>query len=168
MFQTFFMDSDDHSGSGIGASFGFHQSPLPLVALPTLAQVLPPGFTKALFLRLHLALWRRCFTWESMEPFFVCVSSWILVLRLFDFVSTLVLVAQCTFLHNLLMLNISFGCCRHSVSNTVVQLTEGRSAPDKPKQLPAKKKTNHSTLNGTLPWHPNGTTSTAPFLSCHV
>ena len=52
--------------------------------------------------------------------------------------STLVLVAQCTFLHNLLMLNISFGCCRHSVSNTVVQLTEGRSARDKPKQLPAK------------------------------
>ena len=71
--------------------------------------------------------------------FFVCVLSWILVVRLFDFVSTLVLVAQCTFLHNLLMLNISFGCCRHSVSNTVVQLTEGRSARDKPKQLPAKK-----------------------------
>ena len=29
---------------------------------PHSAQVLPPGFTKALFLRLHLALWRRCFT----------------------------------------------------------------------------------------------------------
>ena len=38
------------------------------------------------------------------------------------------------------MLNISFGCCRHSVFNTSVQLTEGRSARDKPKQLPAKKK----------------------------
>ena len=38
------------------------------------------------------------------------------------------------------MLNISFGCCRHSVSNTSVQLTEGHSARDKPKQLPAKKK----------------------------
>ena len=38
-----------------------------------------------------------------------------------------------------LMLNISFGCCRHSVSNTIVQLTEGRSARDQPKQPPAKK-----------------------------
>ena len=35
--------------------------------------------------------------------------------------------------------NISFGCCRHSVSNTFVQLTEGRSARDQPKQPPAKK-----------------------------
>ena len=78
---------------------------------------------------------------------FVCVLSRILVVRLFDFVSTLVLLAQCTFLHNLLMLNISFGCCRHSVSNTFVQLTEGRSARDKPKQLPAKKKT----TNGEFP-----------------
>ena len=33
------------------------------------------------------------------------------------------------------MLNISFGCCRHSVFNTSVQLTEGRSARDQPKQL---------------------------------
>ena len=47
--------------------------------------------------------------------------------------------ANCTLLHKLLMLNISFGCCRHSVSNTSVQLTEGRSARDQPKQLPAKK-----------------------------
>ena len=38
-----------------------------------------------------------------------------------------------------LMFNISFGCCRHSVSNTFVQLTEGRSARDQPKQPPAKK-----------------------------
>ena len=60
--------------------------------------------------------------------------------------STLVLVAQCTFSHNLLMLNISFGCCRHSVSNTVVQLTEGRSARDKPKQLPARKKCSAHTV----------------------
>ena len=44
------------------------------------------------------------------------------------------------FLHNLMMLNISFGCCRHSVFNTSVQLTEGRSARDQPKHLPAKKK----------------------------
>ena len=39
-----------------------------------------------------------------------------------------------------LMFNISFGCCRHNVSNTFVQLTEGRSARDQPKQPPAKKK----------------------------
>ena len=38
------------------------------------------------------------------------------------------------------MFNISFGCCRHCVSNTFVQLTEGRSARDQPKQPPAKKK----------------------------
>ena len=40
------------------------------------------------------------------------------------------------------MFNISFGCCRHSVSNTFVQLTEGRSARDQPKQPPAKKNRN--------------------------
>ena len=51
-----------------------------------------------------------------------------------------VLVANRTFLPEFLMLNISFGCCRHSVSNTFVQLTEGRSARDQPKQPPAKKK----------------------------
>ena len=34
---------------------------------------------------------------------------------------------------------ISFGCCRHNVSNTFVQLTERRSARDQPKQPPAKK-----------------------------
>ena len=57
-----------------------------------------------------------------------------------NFVSTSVLVANCTLLHKLSMLNISFGCCRHSVFNTSAQLTEGRSARDQPKQLPAKKK----------------------------
>ena len=39
----------------------------------------------------------------------------------------------------MLLTDISFGCCRHSVSNTFVQLTEGRSARDQPKQPPAKK-----------------------------
>ena len=38
------------------------------------------------------------------------------------------------------MFNISFGCCRHNVSNIFVQLTEGRSARDQPKQPPAKKR----------------------------
>ena len=37
------------------------------------------------------------------------------------------------------MFNISFGCCRHSVSTTFVQLTERRSVRDQPKQPPAKK-----------------------------
>ena len=37
------------------------------------------------------------------------------------------------------MFNISFCCCRHNVSNIFVQLTEGRSARDQPKQPPAKK-----------------------------
>ena len=39
-----------------------------------------------------------------------------------------------------LMFNISFCCCRQNVSNIFVQLTEGRSARDQPKQPPAKKK----------------------------
>ena len=38
------------------------------------------------------------------------------------------------------MFNISFCCCRHNVSNIFVQLTEGRSARDQPKQPPAKKR----------------------------
>ena len=38
------------------------------------------------------------------------------------------------------MFNISFCCCRQNVSNIFVQLTEGRSARDQPKQPPAKKK----------------------------
>ena len=46
-----------------------------------------------------------------------------------------------------LMLNISFGCCRHSVSNTFVQLTEGRSARDQPKQPPAKKTRSSNLIN---------------------
>ena len=36
---------------------------------------------------------------------------------------------------------LSFCCCRHNVSNIFVQLTEGRPAPDQPKQPPAKKNT---------------------------
>ena len=49
-----------------------------------------------------------------------------------------------------LMFNISFCCCRHNVSNIFVQLTEGRSARDQPKQPPAKKK--YSTVS---PWQGN-------------
>ena len=45
-----------------------------------------------------------------------------------------------------LMFNISFCCCRHNVSNIFVQLTEGRSARDQPKQPPAKKKRSMSTV----------------------
>ena len=105
MFQTSSMDSDEHFGSGIGASFGSHQSPLPLFALPR---------------------WHRCFLRVSPKPSscvcilpfgdpalirnhgassFVCVLSRFLVVFVW-LVSLLVLVAFCTFLHNLLMLNI--------------------------------------------------------------
>ena len=37
------MDSDEHFGSGIGASFGSHQSPLPLFALPLWHKCFPLG-----------------------------------------------------------------------------------------------------------------------------
>ena len=84
------------------------------------------------------------------RAFLICVYSWTLVVRLFDLMSTLVLVAQCRFLHNLLMLNISFGCCRHSVSNTVVQLTEGRSARDNPSSFQQKKNTIYIPGGNTL------------------
>ena len=47
-----------------------------------------------------------------------------------------------------LMFNISFCCCRHNVSNIFVQLTEGRSARDQPKQPPAKKNSCFSMLSG--------------------
>ena len=106
------------SHSGTGASSGFHQSPLPAVASCLMVTLLYLGIFGA-----------SSFVFVLFR--FLVVFVWL--------VSTLVLVALCTFLHNLLMLNISFGCCRHSVSNTFVQLTEGRSARDKPKQLPAKK-----------------------------
>ena len=108
------------SGSGIGASFGFHQSPLPLVA---------SSYSGI-----------GAFLWISPEPSSVypCETRWIAIL--FELCEYLfVLVANRTFLPEFLMLNISFGCCRHSVSNTFVQLTEGRSARDQPKQPPAKK-----------------------------
>ena len=75
-----------------------------------------------------------------------------------------VLVATCTFLHKLLMLNISFGCCRHSVSNTFVQLTEGRSARDQPKQPPAKKKRPSQPLICSRP--PCSTPPRCPIVKC--
>ena len=50
------------------------------------------------------------------------------------------------------MFNISFSCCRHSVSNTFVQLTEGRSARDQPKQPPAKKSFSGSSWRHVFPW----------------
>ena len=109
------------SGSGIGASF---------------------GFTKALFLGCIFLLWHRCFPLDFTGALF-CVSTRnsMKLQFLFELCEYLfVLVANRTFLPEFLMLNISFGCCRHSVSNTFVQLTEGRSARDQPTQPPAKKK----------------------------
>ena len=47
----------------------------------------------------------------------------------------------CMFLLNVLMMYyIIFGAYGHSVFDTFVQLTEGRSARDIPKQPPAKKR----------------------------
>ena len=87
-------------------------------------------------------LWHRCFPLDFTGALF-CVSTRnsMKLQILFELCEYLfVLVANRTFLPEFLMLNISFGCCRHSVSNTFVQLTEGRSARDQPKQPPAKKK----------------------------
>ena len=87
-------------------------------------------------------LWHRCFPLDFTGALF-CVSTRnsMKLQILFELCEYLfVLVANRTFLPEFLMLNISFGCCRHSVSNTFVQLTEGRSARDQPKQPPAKKR----------------------------
>ena len=130
------------SGSGIGASFGFHQSPLPLVASSHSGIGASFGFHQSPLLSVascHYGM--GAFLWISSEPSSVFLRDTLLLCKFcLNFVSTSVLVANCTLLHKLLMLNISSGCCRHSVFNTSVQLTEGRSARDKPKQLPAKKK----------------------------
>ena len=93
----------------------------------------------------HFWLWHRCFLQVSPKPSsFGCIFPlWHRCFPL-DFTGALFLVPSrepgpiACFCKNL-MLNISFGCCRHSVSNTSVQLTEGRSARDQPKQPPAKK-----------------------------
>ena len=102
--------------TGIGASFGFHQSPLLSVASSHY------GIGAFLWITSELS---SVYLRETLRSCKFCLN----------FVSTSVLVANCTFLHKLLMLNISFSCCRHSVFNICVQLTEGRSARDQPKQL---------------------------------
>ena len=97
------------SGSGIGASFGFHQSPLLSVA------------------RFHYGM--DAFLWISSGPSSVFLRDTSLFCQFvwnFWVFRYLWPIAR---LHNLLMLNISFGCCRHSVFNTSVQLTEGRLIP---------------------------------------
>ena len=131
------------SGSGIGASFGFHQSPLPLVAYSHSGIGASFGFHQSPLPAVALSLWQYRFPLDSLGPFL-----WVFftpeIACLFELVCLFVNVAFCTFLHNLMMLNISFGCCRHSVFNASVQLTEGRSARDQPKQLPAKKKSSNT------------------------
>ena len=83
-------------------------------------------------------LWHRCFPLDFTGALFFVPSR--------DSAFSAILFELCYYLWPIacfcvfLMLNISFGCCRHSVSNTFVQLTEGRSARDQPKQPPAKKK----------------------------
>ena len=88
------------------------------------------------FLRVS-PLWHRCFPLDFTGALFFVPSR--------DSAFSAILFELCLYLWPIacfcksLMLNISFGCCRHSVSNTFVQLTEGRSARDQPKQPPAKK-----------------------------
>ena len=103
------------SGSGIGASFGFHQSSLPLVASSHSDISASFGFHQSSLL--SVASSRHgigAFLWISSEPSSVYLrGTFRCYLFCLNFVSTSVLVANCTFLHKLLMLNISFGCCRH-------------------------------------------------------
>ena len=64
-----------------------------------------------------------------------------LVLRICSMVLFELLWPCCMFLLNVLMMYyIIFGAYGHSVFDTFVQLTEGRSARDIPKQPPAKKR----------------------------
>ena len=82
-------------------------------------------------------LWHRCFPLDFTGALFFVPSR--------DSAFSAILFELCFYLWPIacfcefLMLNTS-GCCRHCVSNTFVQLTEGRSARDQPKQPPAKKK----------------------------
>ena len=88
----------------VGASFRFHQSLLPLFAIRlwhrSFLRVSPKSFSWGCIL-LATLLHLEIFGASS----FVCVLSRFLVVFVW-LVSTLVLVALCTFLHNLLMLNI--------------------------------------------------------------
>ena len=105
----------------------------------------------------HFWLRHRCFLRVSPKPSSLIASShsgigaflWISPepssLRPLETLLSLLVFGLCWYLWpfacfcTLLMFNISFGCCRHNVSNIFVQLTEGRSARDQPKQPPAKK-----------------------------
>ena len=101
------------SGSGIGASFGFHQSPLPLVASSHSGIGASCGFHQSPLPSVassHYGI--GAFLWISSEPSSVYLRGTPRCCKFcLNFVSTSVLVANCTFLLKLLMLNISFGCC---------------------------------------------------------
>ena len=117
--QTFCFLHTGHlrtSGSGVGATLGFHQSPRS-------------------FLKLYgiFTLWRRCFPLDFTGALFCTFAySWWVVfcLNFVAFFHVFGLLFWCT---------TSSGAYGHSVFNTFVQLTEGRSARDLPKQPPAKK-----------------------------
>ena len=102
----------------------------------------------------HFWLWHRCFLRVSPKPSsFGCIFPlWHRCFSL-DFTGALgrlcilcILFELCLYLWPFacfcrkIDVKHLFGCCRYSVSNTFVQLTEGRSARDQPKQPPAKKK----------------------------
>ena len=94
-----------------------------------------PVSSKALFLGCISGI--GAFFWISPEPSSLCPLQ---TLHSLPCVWTLLVPVAFACFCTLLMFNISFGCCRHNVSNTFVQLTEGRSARDQPKQPPAKKR----------------------------
>ena len=114
----FSMDTTCTSGSGVGATFGFHQSPRSFLTFYCI-----------------FILWRRCFPLDFTGALFCTLMSSLLLRNVFclNFVA---------FLHVFVWISgciTSSGDYGHSVSNTFVQLTEGRSARDLPKQPPAKK-----------------------------
>ena len=115
----------------------FKTLPFPVShALLAPAQVLPSGFTKPSSLVAPSRSGIGAFLWISPEPSSLCPLE---TLHSLPCVWTLLVpVAFCMFLYTLDVQH-PFGCCRHNVSNTFVQLTEGRSARDQPKQPPAKK-----------------------------
>ena len=108
---------DLHTGSGIGASSGFHQSHL--------------------LSMLVLLLWHRGCLSDITGALFCCPGTkWMVSSFTFCFCVLL----QSAFLHVFVKNDIlQLGAYDHRVLYATAQLTEGRSARDQPKQPPAKK-----------------------------
>ena len=110
------LSCDLHTGSGIGASFWFHQSHLlPMLLLPLRHRGCLSDITGALF----------------CSPGAIC--GWFLVSTPFECCFYRPFACFC---HEMIFY---LGGYDHCVLYTTAQLTEGRSARDQPKQPPAKK-----------------------------